>query len=124
MAGPGPGRRAGGSPRLSVVTSVSYTPSTFHFAPFFVASFERDGKREVCYWLGQDFWNKGIATKALSAFLQLEKRRPRWAGVAKRNAASIRVLEKCGFVLSGEETYSNRLGEKVDGLILKLAEPS
>ncbi|MFL7870775.1 MAG: GNAT family N-acetyltransferase, partial [Anaerolineales bacterium] len=31
-----------------------------------VLSFEMEGKREVGYWLGREFWGKGIATVALS----------------------------------------------------------
>lgn len=34
-----------------------------------VLSFEISGEREVGYWLGREFWGKGIATRALSAFL-------------------------------------------------------
>jgi RimJ/RimL family protein N-acetyltransferase len=34
----------------------------------YVASFMRGDSREVCYWLGKEFWGKGIATRALSAF--------------------------------------------------------
>ncbi len=36
---------------------------------------------------------------ALSAFLCLEQRRPLYAGVARHNIASMRVLQKCGFTL-------------------------
>jgi RimJ/RimL family protein N-acetyltransferase len=46
------------------------------------------------------FWGRGVATEALSAFLGLEPVRPLYAGVAKHNVASIRVLQKCGFKLS------------------------
>ena len=46
------------------------------------------------------FWGRGVATEALSAFLCVEQTRPLYAGVAKHNVASIRVLEKCGFKLS------------------------
>jgi RimJ/RimL family protein N-acetyltransferase len=48
-------------------------------------------------------WGRGIATEALSAFLRLEQTRPLHAGVATHNAASIRVLQKCGFTLLGPE---------------------
>jgi RimJ/RimL family protein N-acetyltransferase len=41
-----------------------------------------------------------VATEALAAFLRLEQIRPLYAGVAKHNVASIRVLQKCGFRLS------------------------
>ncbi len=45
------------------------------------------------------FWDRGVATAALSAFLGLEPIRPLYAEVAKHNVASIRVLQKCGFKL-------------------------
>ena len=69
-----------------------------------VVSFENSGEREVGYWIGREYWGKGVATKALSEFLvHVEGRRPLYAGVAKHNSASIRVLEKCGFAFTGEE---------------------
>ena len=86
----------------------------------YVGSFDRSGKREVCYWLGRDFWNKGIATSALSEFLICETERPLYARVAKRNPGSIRVLEKCGFTLEGRDRYSNRAGEEIEEFIFKL----
>lgn len=51
----------------------------------------------VGYWLGRDYWGRGIATAALSRFLAEVNARPLRAHVAKHNHASIRVLEKCGF---------------------------
>jgi RimJ/RimL family protein N-acetyltransferase len=69
-----------------------------------VVSFEQDGEREVGYWIGEEYWGKGVATEALSQFLgHAEARRPLHAAVAKHNAASISVLEKCGFAVLGEE---------------------
>lgn len=62
-----------------------------------VLSFDRDGRREVGYWLGRDFWGKRIATRALSEFLRHERTRPLYGVVATHNLASLRVLEKCGF---------------------------
>jgi len=64
-----------------------------------VVSFMRGDTREIGYWLGKEFWGKGIATEALSLFLRRVKSRPLYAGVYKHNIASIRVLEKCGFVM-------------------------
>jgi RimJ/RimL family protein N-acetyltransferase len=87
----------------------------------YVASFMREGAREVCYWLGKDFWGKGIATKALSAFLAEEGRRPLWARVAKSNPGSVRVVEKCGFQIVAEEEYTNAVGDDVPEFVLKLA---
>ena len=57
--------------------------------------------REVGYWLGSDYWDKGIATQALRQFLQIDILRPLYAHVAKHNLGSRRVLEKCGFVVVG-----------------------
>jgi RimJ/RimL family protein N-acetyltransferase len=62
-----------------------------------IASWNADGNREIGYWLDRALWGRGIATQALSAFLELEQRRPLYAGVARHNLASIRVLQKCGF---------------------------
>ena len=68
-----------------------------------VVSFERAGTPLVGYWIGKEFWGKGIATRALSQFLETVRTRPLFAHVAKENAGSIRVLEKCGFRLSAEQ---------------------
>lgn len=62
-----------------------------------VSFLENDGRREVGYWLGRDFWGKGIATRALTAFLEIVTERPLYAEVAIPNHASRRVLQKCGF---------------------------
>jgi RimJ/RimL family protein N-acetyltransferase len=43
------------------------------------------------------YWGRGVASAALSAFLQLERTRPLYASLAKHNVASLRVLQKCGF---------------------------
>jgi RimJ/RimL family protein N-acetyltransferase len=68
-----------------------------------VVSFRNEGKTEVGYWLGREFWGRGIATEALREFLVPVDERPLCAGVARHNAGSIRVLAKCGFVRRGEE---------------------
>ena len=67
-----------------------------------IGSFMREGKREVGYWFDRAFWGRGVATKALSAFLCLEQTRPLHAGVAKHNLASLRVLQKCGFTFADD----------------------
>jgi RimJ/RimL family protein N-acetyltransferase len=35
-----------------------------------VLSYEQFGEREVSYWLGRDFWGKGIATQALTILFE------------------------------------------------------
>jgi RimJ/RimL family protein N-acetyltransferase len=66
-------------------------------------SWDQDGRRLVGYWLGKEFWGKGLATKALAELVDELDRRPLYAYVAKTNVGSIRVLEKCGFVRSDED---------------------
>jgi RimJ/RimL family protein N-acetyltransferase len=68
-----------------------------------LVSFLHDGQREVGYRIGQEFWGKGIATRALALFLGVELRRPLYGWVLSDNIGSQRVLEKCGFTVIGEE---------------------
>lgn len=67
-----------------------------------VVSWEQDGRREIGYWIGRDHWGRGIASEAVAQLLRLVAERPLYACVAVHNAASIRVLEKCGFVRAVE----------------------
>ena len=85
-----------------------------------IVGFEMDGKREVGSWIGKEYWGKGIATKALAAFLDQVQTRPLYAYVAKHNIGSRRVLEKCGFTIAGEHQFSNASGEVVEQFVLKL----
>jgi RimJ/RimL family protein N-acetyltransferase len=62
-----------------------------------IVSFEHEGKVEVGYWIGREYWGRGIATEALRRFLTIVTIRPLYAGVVKHNVGSLRVLEKCGF---------------------------
>ena len=67
-----------------------------------IVAFDYAGRREVGYWIGRQWWGRGVATRALVEFLGVETTRPINAGVAPNNTASIRVLEKCGFTRRGE----------------------
>ena len=80
-----------------------------------VLSYEEEGRTEVSYWLGREFWGKGIATAALAHFLKLRTQRPLHARAAKDNLGSIRVLEKCGFTICGEDSgFANARGAEID----------
>src|SRR4051794_14286258 len=82
-----------------VVVSAVSADSSAHQVAGNILSWSSDGKREIGYWIDRALWGRGIATEAVSAFLRLEQTRPLHAGVATHNAASIRVLQKCGFTL-------------------------
>jgi len=85
-----------------------------------IVSFEKSGEREVGYWIGRKYWGKGVATRALSTFLGHVKKRPLYAHVAKDNIASNRVLEKCGFKISGEDRGDAKSGREKRGTIIPM----
>ena len=81
------------------------------------------GKPEISYWIDRAHWGKGLATQALSAFLQVLSVRPLYARAAQDNVASIRVLEKCGFIISGyERGFANARGREIDEVLLELVQ--
>jgi RimJ/RimL family protein N-acetyltransferase/mannose-6-phosphate isomerase-like protein (cupin superfamily) len=86
-----------------------------------IASFDLEGQREVTYWIGREDWGRGIATRALQELLQLEATRPLYARAATDNAASIRVLTKCGFLTVGEgREFAHGRNEETDEVVLRL----
>jgi RimJ/RimL family protein N-acetyltransferase len=62
-----------------------------------IVSWQQAGQHLVGYWVGRDYWGRGIATEALAQFLIEVSARPLYAHVAVHNVGSIRVLEKAGF---------------------------
>lgn len=77
-----------------------------------VISYNAPRLGELGYWLGEDFWGRGIASRAVpvvcaQGFEQLALARLR-ALVRNSNAASLRVLEKNGFVLESKLRRSDR----------------
>jgi RimJ/RimL family protein N-acetyltransferase len=84
-----------------------------------ILSWDDPGETLVGYWIGREHWGKGVASRALALFLLELEIRPLHAHVAKHNGGSIRVLEKCGFVIVGEDTISEG-GSEIEELILRL----
>lgn len=68
--------------------------------------FEYQCSAELGYWLGEDYWNKGIATEAVKLFVDILFKHHAlvrlFVSVVSINHASIRVLEKNNFVLEGQ----------------------
>lgn len=81
-----------------------------------------DGERwEISYWLGREYWGRGLATCTLAAFLEEFTHRPLYGRAAADNRPSIRVMEKCGFVVIGQERgFANARGADIDELVLRL----
>ena len=89
-----------------------------------IGSWDNDGHREVTYWIGRAHWGKGIASRALEAFLDIETTRPLYAAAAADNGGSLRVLEKCGFRPIGDGcAFSNARGAEVAEVNLRLDAP-
>lgn len=77
---------------------------------------------EIGYWLGEEYWGRGIATEALQAvtdyaFQNFDLCRI-YAGVFEWNPASMRVLEKAGYELECRLRKNvTKDGKNIDELI-------
>ncbi len=87
----------------------------------FVATFLHDGKPQVTYWIARSHWGRGVASAALTELLAIVPTRPLYASAAKDNAASVRVLAKCGFRVCGSErAFAEARGEDVEEILFEL----
>ncbi|HVZ94744.1 MAG TPA: GNAT family N-acetyltransferase [Phycisphaerales bacterium] len=55
----------------------------------------------IGYWIAREHWGRGAATRALALLLPELEWRPLHARIASTNIASLRVLQRCGFVVTG-----------------------
>ncbi len=62
-----------------------------------IGSWPADGQQTLGYWVGREYWGRGVATQALALLVHEVSIRPLYAHVVVHNVGSIRVLEKCGF---------------------------
>jgi RimJ/RimL family protein N-acetyltransferase len=73
----------------------------------------REEEPIVGYWVAKPYWNQGICTEALKLMLDHIRTttdiRSLLCGHFVDNPASGRVMEKCGFVPTGEECYDESL---------------
>ncbi|WEH41284.1 GNAT family N-acetyltransferase [Streptomyces sp. AM 2-1-1] len=85
------------------------------------AVYGEPGEREVTYVVDRFYWGRGIATAALRGLLAEVSERPLHARAAADNTGSVRVLEKCGFTVVGEErSFANARGAEISELSLRL----
>lgn len=78
------------------------------------------------YWIGEDWWGKGLVSEATSAVLACAFEHLSYktvdAGYAIANPASGRILEKHGFVVTGEaDIYSLANDKKLPTKLLTLS---
>lgn len=82
----------------------------------------------IGYWLGEEFWGRGITTEAVQAlkeyaFSHFDINRL-YAGVFEWNGASMRVLEKAGFVFEARLRKSvTKDGKTIDEFIYSVVRP-
>ena len=78
----------------------------------------REGEPTVGYWVARPYWGRGICTEALRLMLQHIRSTPSIRSVISGhfidNPASGRVMEKCGFVPTGETAYDPTLYQGMD----------
>lgn len=89
-----------------------------------IVYWQHQGEARLGYWLGRAYWGQGIASAAVAEFVGLVPVRPLYARVAKHNIASIRVLEKCGFIKVGEGKFSWTEAEEGEEFVMRLDDES
>ena len=88
----------------------------------------RDGEPLIGYWIAKPYWNRGICTDALRLMIEhircVTDIKSLISGHFVDNPASGRVMEKCGFVPTGEtvidETQYQGAGRPIRVLRLEL----
>ncbi len=88
----------------------------------YIAHFRRNGQPEVSYWIGEQSRGRGFATGALEQFLREIALRPLYARIAKSNVRSLRVAQRGGFTVIGEDRFTDARGQEVEEFILELGE--
>jgi len=124
---PDVGPRAGWPPHQSVEESLEIIRTVFHndttwaielkttgepvgcmgFMPKFEMKIPaREGDALIGYWVGKPYWNQGICTEALQLMLDHIRQTKAAPSLVSShfvdNPASGRVMEKCGFIATGE----------------------
>lgn len=78
----------------------------------------RPDEPTIGYWVARPFWNMGICTEALTLLVGHLKKDTHHKSVVSGhfvdNPASGRVMEKCGFIPTGEYCYDENLYEGKD----------
>lgn len=84
----------------------------------------REGEPLIGYWVGRPYWNQGICTEALQIMIahirQTTEIKSLISGHFIDNPASGRVMEKCGFVPTGETVVDPSQGRDTPIRVLRL----
>jgi len=86
-----------------------------------IGSWQQDGQQFLGYWVGREFWGRGVATQALALLVDEVSVRPLYAHVVAHNVGSIRVLEKGGFRRDrGQEAKAPAPDDGIEELVFVL----
>ena len=84
----------------------------------------RDSEPLIGYWVGRPYWNRGICTEALRLMLEHIRANTDIASLISGhfidNPASGRVMEKCGFIPTGETYIDPSQGSETPIRVLRL----
>ena len=84
----------------------------------------REGEPLIGYWVGRPYWNRGICSEALRLMIdhirQTTEIKSLISGHFIDNPASGRVMEKCGFVPTGETVVDPDQGSDTPIRVLRL----
>ena len=76
---------------------------------------------QITYGIGKDFWGQGIATAALSLFLEKVNKYPLYGRAAADNIRSIKMLERAGFVKTGSDRgFAAARNQEIEEVIFRL----
>lgn len=107
-----PGSSAGVVPRVILVDGLLVGS---------INVFPQEGTESIGYWIAREHWGRGIATRAIRLLLDEVATRPLFARVIAHNVASVRALERNGFVVtSRHRTESNERYVAAERFVLRL----
>lgn len=80
---------------------------------------------ELGYWLGEEYWGKGIATASIKAItvyaLKSLNLKRIYATASIKNVASVKAMEKAGYVFEGIlKKYAYKNGEDIDAAMFAM----
>ncbi|MBU0911019.1 MAG: GNAT family N-acetyltransferase [Gammaproteobacteria bacterium] len=94
-----------GSKESAFVRAISFHGAFCGVIGVYTKEAEYAHAAELGYWVAQEYWNQGIASKAVTAFTELvfstTDIQRIYALVSAPNLASIQVLQKAGYSLEG-----------------------
>lgn len=86
-----------------------------------IVAYPYEDAHEISFWTDKKYWDKGITTSAVDAFLAEFTPRPLRARVVTDNVGSKKILDRRGFVVIGEnEDFANARAAVVKEYIMEL----